>query len=273
MKLGNDGPHSESDVSDKNCLSYWFPRLVIAGVPVPRTVIIDAGDNWHDLYHLLDGKTPPIADNLASSIRDAADPLGYPAFLRTGQGSGKHSWKDCCFLASPEAVPSHIASLIEWSECVDFLGLCYRIWAVREMLPVEPVAVLPRYGNMPLVKEVRCFIAGGAIVCQHPYWPPGSIADGFGMRSLSPRGGVREGSLEDAARLAAAIHGSEPATDDEPRWRPIAEQVARAFADDGAWSVDLLATNRGWFVTDMAEAKRSFHWEGCPHALGLRGSP
>lgn len=34
----------------------------------------------------------------------------------------------------------------------------------------------------------------------------------------------------------------------------------------GAWSVDILETERGWMVTDMAEAHKSFHWEGCPHA-------
>lgn len=33
-----------------------------------------------------------------------------------------------------------------------------------------------------------------------------------------------------------------------------------------AWSVDVLETRRGWFVTDMAEAARSFHWPGCEHA-------
>lgn len=38
----------------------------------------------------------------------------------------------------------------------------------------------------------------------------------------------------------------------------FAEQVEPA-------SVDILDTEKGWFVTDMAEADKSFHWEGCPN--------
>jgi hypothetical protein len=33
----------------------------------------------------------------------------------------------------------------------------------------------------------------------------------------------------------------------------------------GAWSTDLLETRRGWMVTDMAEAHKSWHdWPDCP---------
>ena len=44
---------------------------------------------------------------------------------------------------------------------------------------------------------------------------------------------------------------------------PVVEKVARAFAGDGSWSVDVLETDRGWCVTDMAEAEGSFHWPEC----------
>ena len=32
----------------------------------------------------------------------------------------------------------------------------------------------------------------------------------------------------------------------------------------GRWSVDALETERGWYITDLAQAHVSHHWEGCP---------
>jgi hypothetical protein len=52
------------------------------------------------------------------------------------------------------------------------------------------------------------------------------------------------------------INGSEPNT----------FAKAAGCAVGGAWSVDILETKRGWFVTDMAEASKSFHWPECPYA-------
>jgi len=253
-----DGPITGND---RNCLSYWFPRLERTGVPVPRTEVIrvDDGENGWTLTAVLEGEEPPAFAPLVASIRAAASRLGYPAFLRTGQGSGKHEWKWTCYLAGPDYVPRHVGALIEWSHMVDMFGLPHGVWCVRQMLPVEPIVVLPTYQDMPLVKEVRAFVRGGRVVCHHPYWPLKAIADGFGCRA---NGRVDDGIV---AYAAAAF----PTAADEPHWRPLAERVAAAFADDGAWSVDLLATRDGWYVTDMAEAGRSYHWPGCAEAGGL----
>ncbi len=115
---------------------------------------------------------------------------------------------------------------------MDFLGLPYRVWAVRELLPVEPVALLPRYRNMPLVKEARCFVQGGRVLCQHPYWPPRAIAEGL--------------EDEDLPRLSSILARVELTEADRVQALALAEQVATAFAESGAWSVDLLATRKGW---------------------------
>jgi hypothetical protein len=246
-----------SDVIDRNCLSYWFPRLQAAGVPVPRTEIVRT---TCDLTLLLDGQVPEgwgafLAD-LAVAIgrlTDNASPTPS-LFLRTGQGSGKHDWKRTCYLdlAARDAIAAHVAALVEWSHLVDFFGLAHDVWCIREMLPVQPVVVLPRYGDMPLVKEVRCFVRGGRVVCSHSYWPLGAIRDG-----LDPA----------EAHLAATYAGlldCDPT--DYYAWSELAQKVATTFADDGAWSVDLLSTRRGWVVTDMAEAHRSYHAPECAHA-------
>ncbi len=68
---------------------------------------------------------------------------------------------------------------------------------------------------------------------------------------------------EDLDRLRAPLS---PASAPDASQGPLATRVAAVFRDDGAWSVDVLATRRGWVVTDMAEAGISYHWPECPHA-------
>ncbi len=244
----------------RNCLSYWFPRLVDAGIPVPKTEIIRLSDGGAGIYKILFGEnelSAAVIDavrELANQIRDAAENigLGSPVFLRTGQGSGKQNWKNCCYLADPMLAEEHISALVEWSETVDFVGLPFNVWCVREMLPTKPVAILPLYGDMPLVPEVRAFVRDGKVICSHDYWPLGAIVEGLPRERKS-----------EAERLYSLFWDT---IEHREAAHALARKVAKAFAADGAWSVDLLPTKRGWYVTDMAEAHRSFHWEGCPVA-------
>ena len=244
-------------MANRNCLSYWFPRLQEAGLPVPGTTIVK-----YDLplTPMLDGILTPSIEGFLNILKRvavaAAEHSGHgcswPVFLRTGQGSGKHDWSRTCCLKSAADVPQHVRNLVEWSETVDHIGLPCDIWAVREMLPVDPLAFLEGYHGMPLVQEFRGFVKDGRVVCVHGYWPEAAILQGC-------RGEISPAILEEMAKPAP------PAAVD------LIGLVAKAFAGDGAWSVDVLKTRRGYYVTDMAEAHRSFHWEGCEHAKALNG--
>ena len=222
------------------CLSYWFPIIEAAGLPVPKTVIVRAKS---DLTMLLDGQKPEGWETLLAEIIDAAKTIGYPCFLRTGYGSGKHQWRDTCFVDQPEVLPLHVAALVEWSHVVDMMGLPTDVWVVREMLPVRPLAYLENYGGMPLVREVRGFVRDGQVLCKHPYWPKQSIVDGGGSASLF----TPSSSLTSPEEIVVL---------------DLLHRVGRAVP--GSWSVDILDTDRGWYVTDMAEAARSWHEPSCP---------
>jgi hypothetical protein len=40
----------------------------------------------------------------------------------------------------------------------------------------------------------------------------------------------------------------------------------------GAWPIDVLETRCGWYVTDMAEAEKSWHeWPDCPNRFERAG--
>lgn len=231
--------------SDRTCLSWWFPLVEAAGLPVPVTEIVryDAGD----LALLVDGEMPSGFEELVGSIQRAGDRLGWPVFLRTGHISAKHDWNDTCYVPGPEQVGRHVAALVEWSSMVDIMGLPTAVWVVREMLAVE--APFSAFGGMPVARERRWWIADGAVVGHHPYWPPDALRQGRAPQGFETwLAALNEETAEEIGEL-----------------RCLTEAVAAAVP--GRWSVDwLFSPGRGWVLIDMAEAERSWVWDGHPTA-------
>jgi hypothetical protein len=252
-----------SETSDKTCLSYWFPVLVRAGIPVPPTVVIDAGEEWRKMIGFMDGQDADPLPELCEKVRNAAVSAeigGYPIFLRTGHGSGKHGWSRTCYVNDPRHIAQHIGAIIEWSEMVDIMGLPYRIWAVRKFLHLD--YRFKAFEGMPIANEWRAFISGGSIVCVHPYWPietlEGHVAGAFRVDRESLGMVETDTSWREAHSDMFNREPPEGAVS-------LARSVAAAFNGDGSWSVDVCRTVEGeWLVTDMAEAHKSYHFPGCP---------
>ena len=232
---------------DRNALSFWFPKLAAAGLPVPRTVLVHMTDEAEsEAWQMFDGKKPGAAfERFVSALRSAGDEVGYPCFLRSDHTSAKHGWNLACFVQSPDRIGDHAFQIAYFSECNAFMGeLPWRDWAVREFLPTLPLAICPHYNNMPVCREFRFFVNDGIIQCWHPYWPQESLA----------RGGVGPNAIPALLEKLWQM-------DDLDMLSMLASAAGQACG--GAWSVDLLETKRGWYVTDMAEALRSWHWPDC----------
>lgn len=232
---------------DKTSMTYWFPLLEAAGLPVPRTKSVTMPPELcRSILMVLYGEKPdldPREHPFIAELRSAVDEIGTPCFLRTEMTSAKHSWDKSCFVADADSLIKHVYAIAEFSECADFCGLPYKTWFVRELLPSIKFGVCPRYDNMPVAREFRFFVEGGAIQCFHPYWPLEALRDGGWKGS-------------DSKYFELCRPGA-----DEEEIRALAVKVSNAI--EGAWSVDLLQTKKGWYVTDMAEAHKSYHWEGC----------
>jgi hypothetical protein len=233
---------------DKTSLSFWFPKLQAAGLPVPRTLRLVMPRECRDaMFGAMDGKEAGDVTQFRDAVAAAGDEVGWPCFLRTDHTSGKHQWKDTCFLPDKDSIMQHVWNIVEYSELADLMGLPWDAWAVRELLPTIPLGICRKYGDMPVCREFRFFVEDGNAQCAHPYWP----------RSSLDQGGW-DGDDRRYRDLCSMPH----------EVGLLAARVSQAI--EGAWSVDILETKRGWYVTDLAEAHKSYHWPECEHALGQR---
>lgn len=241
-------------MKDRTDLAYWFPLIKRAGLPVPETKIITTEV---ELIHLLDGGPINGYPVFITELKDAVTSIGTPCFLRTGLGSGKHSWNDTCYLTDVDNVPDHVYSLVEWSHTVDFFGLAHDTWVVRRLIPTTPL-FYAFWGRMPITREFRFFVRGETIEHIQPYWPPGALED-YVHDCPDWRERLAEASRLDGVDLRIC--------------REIAQFAARVLAadafvnppdDNGGdfWSVDLLQDKYGgWWLTDMALGDQSFRWD------------
>lgn len=223
---------------DRNCLSYWYPKIA-NHVPTPDTFFVRVADGWR-LADLLAGGSCWYFESLCEMLRGAAEVVGTPCFLRTGQGSGKHNWKDCCYVTDAPAIGRHVMNLVEWSHRVALMGLPHDVWVVRKMLPTRPAFHCARYGGMPVVREWRYFVDGPKVLYGIPYWP--EVALGQGGPDVA-------GWRDHLTDLHAEISGG----------AALANEAGARVG--GRWSVDVLDTTDGPHVTDMAVAERSWGWE------------
>lgn len=247
-RAANGGKLKKHEHQKRVCITYWYPKLLSAPVRMPETKILQPDVDLYELCAVLDGpRCPPEImekfDQLAKDIAWQCKRVGYPAFLRTGTTSGKHSWRDTCFIDETTNLRRNLANLIEDAAIKD---QCLDVFAVREFLPTTPL-FHAFSGDMPIVKERRFFVRNNQVLGDIPYWPeeafegqPTSVED---WRPL-----VRQLAELSAEDRAALTFGSEQA----------------GYALGGEWSVDWLLTDKGWYLTDCAPARMSYGWNLLP---------
>lgn len=244
-------------MTDKNYMAYWFPILQKSGVPVPETILVENPIGF-DIYEpAWSGKKPSGWDDFVRSVSKAvitiASKHGFPVFLRSDLTSGKHSWKKTCCVPSIISMENHLIAVIsDTGEIGGFDLPPIKCISVREMLPTEP-AFTAFWGDLPICQERRYFFGDGKVIKHIPYWPEEELYahhDDWRNKLMA----LNEESQSEIQALTL-----------------LAERVAQEFkpddtwsmrlSPDNIWSLDFLATKRGWFAIDMALAKDSWGWE------------
>lgn len=229
---------------DRNCLSYWFPKLQASGVTVPKTIIVST---QADLSGLLVGETKPSGYvSFLKELGAAAKEVGSPFFLRTGHTSGKHQWNRTCFVHGAELLANHVAELVDYSSMAGVFGLPSQVWAVRQF--VHLYHRFTAFRGMPVTRERRYFFKDGEVVCHHPYWPIQAVAEGRpSVPHWEPL--LKKMNFEASGEVAFLTAQT--------------RAVAKHFY--GSWSIDWAMLNDGcWIAIDMAEFEQS-HDPECPH--------
>lgn len=230
---------------NKNCITYWLPKLEGGGILVPQTVIVNGPDD--DLISLLDGERVAGFNAFIGGLGDAARRVGgWPIFLRTGVFSAKH-FDNAPRVERIEDLGRAVARIVEASHIADLMGLPTDVWAVRKFIKGD--CAFHAFGGLPIRRERRYFIADGAVVAHIPYWP----VDAFEGAHASPS---MTGWRESLQSLSA-----EP-EQEVAYLTGLSEQVAAQF--EGAWSLDWMWDGEKWWAIDMALAHESW---GCPEEL------
>lgn len=225
---------------DKNCISYWFPKLQASGVLMPETRILKSGC---EIVDMIDGKTPEGYDDLLATLKFFAREVGgFPIFLRTGHASAKHSWERTCYVESEEGLASNVMALVEETSMLGMFGLPLGVWAVRELLPLSPEfeGFVAFHGKMPIRRERRVFIRDGVVEEIFPYWPEAAI---------------RDASHVDWKERLEILNAATPRENDE--LMELSGKVAVHF--EGYWSLDWCWSRAQWYAIDMALGDQSWH--------------
>ena len=226
---------------DKNDMLYWYPKIKKLNIPQPRTEIVRI--NMSEIWEIVDGNG--WFSNW-DEIQEVSKNFDYPLFLRGGHTSGKHAWKNSCFIKNEPDLKNHIYSMVESALNAGIAGVPLNCLAFRQYIPLESKFTAFR-GEMPVAKERRYFIRDGKVQCHHPYWIPSAI-----------RGASIDNWREELADL------NFQSADEIKQLTEYAEIVGKSF--DGYWSVDFAyGKDKVWYLIDMALGDVSFHWLDCKY--------
>jgi hypothetical protein len=251
---------------ERNSALYWHPRVRgVEGADPPSTIIVplEPGDAYLLRYEL-----PEFERVYGEQLESALEHFSLPVFVRTDELSGKHDWKDTCYVEQADDLYPHLKNLAIASAMVNER---FRAVLFREMLDLEAPFEFFR-GGMPVARERRYFVRGGEVACHHPYWDEGAFQEVFERDAAAAELTGREPRYTSERRkeiLQTVRRLNEESRDEVKLLSAVARRAGRALG--GAWSIDFARDRTGgWHLIDCALAADSWHPEDCPEEFGLR---
>ena len=233
--------------SEKNSFCYWFPRVAHL-VPTPRSIIVPFEKEKYSIYNMFEDAS--VFDSFVKKLVKIiwVNNFRYPVFMRTDYFSGKHHFKQTCFVEGPEKLKLNLLRLLDESLAVSLFGLPVNAIIIREYVELD--WKFKAFMGLPIAPERRYFIRDGKVQCHHPYWPEDAIK--FWEKGYVPPEDWRE-------RLYQM-------NIEHPREVKLLSSYAAKIAKkmDGYWSVDFAKTKTGkWLLIDMGLGEVSWHPKTC----------
>lgn len=137
----------------KDSLLFWYPLIKDLPIPIPKTSIRTLAEREKSQFgNWIEGQDSKEITQVLRDLRAIIQECGYPVFIRTDLASGKHSYKDSCFILSADKLERNLAEVIEFNYCADIMGLPFEAIIIREFIELEaPFTAF--WGNLPIAKE------------------------------------------------------------------------------------------------------------------------
>ena len=231
------------DKSGKNSMAYWYPKIEKLPIPQPLTVMTPLKVKYSQRQRNF--VMHPSHFNRIKKL--VSKNFKYPIFIRGDGGSGKHDWKETCYVKRPADLLQHILNVYHWHlECDVFGGMQCNYLAIREFIQMDSMFTA-FFGDMPVNPEIRVFADNGKILCWHWYWV---------------RDAIYRTSVENWKELLSEKTKEVKANGEIKTVKEYARQVAQLFS--GYWSIDFCRAKSGrWYLIDMALGLSSWHKKGC----------
>jgi len=231
----------------RNSMAFWWPKIKDLDIPQPKTVMVEVDPKIY-FKIMCDENTIPDTDFI--KFEEAIQSLGgYPIFCRGSQMSGKHHWKEACYIESKMQLHHNIFQILEAHFLTDKIP---DAMFFRQYIPMESYFTA-WWGELPVNKEVRCFIKDGVLACQHPYWPISALEQIEKHFIKDKDWRQKYQKLLDITKTDRQI---------------IASHLIKLISVFGNewWSCDFSKGFDGtWYLIDMAIGSASYHWPGCPN--------
>lgn len=227
--------------ANPNCFTKWHDKVLECEIPSPKSKVIDFP--VHLTKAVCDGNVQEFHSELVSIAEEVlafGAENGFPVFLKNGLFSGKHYWKETCFISSEMTAIDVVSHICE----ITFMGMCCgvdisAVLVVRKMIETAPV-FYAFHGSMPVTEEYRVFATNGEVNGIQAYWPQKSI---------------QHPDCEDWEQKLKGI--SEPRKEDVVKMFGWASKITQSLG--GYYSVDFLRDKNGdlWLI-DMAIGQKSY---------------
>lgn len=105
-------------LEDYTRMGYWWP--LVKDIDVPKIIPLNKEASMALVYPCdLEPKAIDELEKALETVRVEAKAFGFPVFMRTDLVSGKHDWKNSCFVASENNINRCIAGLAAANSLVD----------------------------------------------------------------------------------------------------------------------------------------------------------